>query len=107
MPVMEAYVDTTRAARYVEQLSKHFGHQPGGMRLLEDGPGGLLIDLGAATWRIQAGEDQLVLRIEAEDVERLGEASAHVAERIEQIGRRDGLVVRWQPVADRVPEDRR
>ena len=103
MPVMEAYVDTTRAARYVEQLSKHFAHQPGGMRLLENGEEGLLIDLGTATWRIRAEQDQLVLRVEADDLARLDEASAHVAERIEQLGRRDGLVVCWH----RIPKDRR
>jgi uncharacterized protein len=106
MPVIEAYVDTTRAARYVEQLSKHFAHRPGGMRLLENGPGQLLIDLGTATWRIEAQQNQLVLRLEAADAERLDEASKRVAERIEQLGRRDGLRVRWRPGGG-VPNDRR
>jgi hypothetical protein len=97
MPVREAYVDTARAARYVEQLSSHFAHQPGGMRLLAEKPGELLIDLGPATWRIVAEPDRLVLRVECADAGQLGEVSAHVAERVEQIGRRDGLRVEWQP----------
>jgi uncharacterized protein len=100
MPVREAYVGTARAARYVEQLSKHFAHQPGGMRLLEDGPGELLIDLGQAIWQIRAEHDGLAMRVEADDVERLDQASEHVAERLEQIGRRDDLRVRWQPRAE-------
>ncbi|TCO34059.1 hypothetical protein EV652_102124 [Kribbella steppae] len=98
MPVMEAYVATERAARYVEQLSSHFAHEPGGMRLLAQQPGELLIDLGPATWRIVAEPDRLVLRVEAADAARLDEVSAHVAERIEQIGRRDDLRVRWERV---------
>jgi hypothetical protein len=100
MPVMEGYVDTVRAARYVEQLSNHFAHQPGGMRLLEQKPGELLIDLGPATWRIVAEPDRLVLTVECPDTGQLAEVSAHLAERIEQIGRRDGLHVQWQPVPE-------
>jgi hypothetical protein len=99
MAVVEALVETDRAARYVEQLSRHFGHMPGGMRLLAETPEELVIDLGGATWRIRAEDSGLALRVEA-DAERLDEVSAHVAERIEQIGRRDGLAVRWQPGAD-------
>jgi len=34
MAVVQAYVGTPRAARYVEQLTSHFGHQPGGMKVL-------------------------------------------------------------------------
>lgn len=30
MLVCEAFVDTDRAKRYVDQLAKHFVHQPGG-----------------------------------------------------------------------------
>jgi hypothetical protein len=98
MPAMQAYVQTDRAGRYVEQLSSHFAHQPGGMRLLAEEPGELLIDLGGATWRIRAEADRLVLRVEAADEARLSEVSARVAERIESIGRRDALRVRWEAV---------
>ncbi|MEU4604594.1 DUF2218 domain-containing protein [Kribbella sp. NPDC023972] len=100
MPVLEAYVGTARAARYVEQLSSHFAHQPGGMRLLAEAPGELLIDLGPATWRIVAEQDRLVLRVEAADAGQLREVSDRVAERVEQIGRRDGLRVEWHSVGE-------
>jgi uncharacterized protein len=100
MAMVEARVGTTRAARYVEQLSSHFGHQPGGMKVLSSAPGELLIDLGEATWSIRAVDDELVLRLDAADADHLRETSAHVASRIEQIGRRDGLRVEWQPAAE-------
>jgi uncharacterized protein len=99
---VEAHVSTTRAERYVEQLSSHFAHQPGGMKLVSSEPGELVIDLGEATWRIRAEQDGLVLRVEA-DPARLDEVSAHVGERIEQIGRRDDLSVSWQPADDGQP----
>ena len=99
MAVVEAHVGTTRAERYVEQLSSHFAHQPGGMTLVSSEPGELVIDLGEATWRIRAEPDGLVLRVEA-DPARLDEVSAHVGERIEQIGRRDSLQVVWKSVGE-------
>ncbi|MEU4289373.1 DUF2218 domain-containing protein [Kribbella sp. NPDC026596] len=96
MAMVEARVGTPRAARYVEQLSSHFGHQPGGMKVLSSAPGELLIDLGEATWSIRALENELVLQVHADDPDHLRETSAHVGARIEQIGRRDGLQVRWR-----------
>jgi len=99
MPASEAHIKTTRAARYVEQLASHFSHEPGGMKLLSSAPGELLIDLGGqATWSLRATDHELVLRLEAPDATGLQELGPHVATRIEQIGRRDGLVVHWQPV---------
>jgi hypothetical protein len=100
MAVVEAHVATSRAARYVEQLGSHFGHEPGGMTVLASGPGELVIDLGGATWSLRAAEDELVLRVEADDAGVLDAMSARVAGRIEQIGRRDGLRVQWQPMVD-------
>lgn len=97
MTALEAYVTTTRAARYVEQLSSHFTHQPGGMRLLADDPERLLVDLNGVTWLIRAEDDRLLLRLEADDPTHLNDASAHVTQRIEQIGRRDDLRVTWHP----------
>ena len=96
MAVVEARVQTSRAARYLEQLTSHFAHQPGGMKILSSAPDELLIDLGRATWLSRAEPDQLILQVEAADAALLGEFSAHVATRIEQIGRRDGLQVHWQ-----------
>ena len=97
MVVVQAYVGTPRAARYVEQLTSHFGHQPGGMKVLASSPGELVIDLGEGTWTIRSAADELILQVEAADAARLDELSAHVAQRIEQIGRRDGLQVHWRP----------
>ena len=97
MAIVEARVGTPRAARYVEQLTSHFGHQPGGMKVLSSAPGELLIDLGEATWSIRALENELVLQVHADDPDHLRETSTHVAQRIEQIGRRDDLHVNWQP----------
>jgi hypothetical protein len=100
MPVIEGYAETARAARYVEQLGSHFGHGPGGMKVLSRAPGELVVDLGGATWTLRADPSGLALRVEAADAGLLSQFSARVGERVEQIGRRDGLVVRWQPAKD-------
>jgi hypothetical protein len=58
----------------------------------------LVVDLGTATWSVRAEAGELVLRVEADDVGELEQQSARVAQRVEQIARRDGLQVSWQPV---------
>jgi hypothetical protein len=100
MPSVEAVIGTDRATRYVEQLSRHFAHEPGGMRVLSQSPGELVVDLGGASWRTRAEQGGLVLRVEAGDAARLDDVSARVKERIEQIGRRDGLQVHWESTTD-------
>jgi hypothetical protein len=95
MPVLEGYADTARAARYLEQLSSHFAHEPGGMKVLMSNPGELVVDLGGATWSLRAEPDRLALRVEADDPSLLSRLGARVTERIEQIGRRDNLQIRW------------
>jgi len=97
MPSLEAYVETPRAARYVERLTSHFAHQPGGMKVLASAPGELLVDLGGATWSTRAAQDKLILRVDADDADTLRDLTAHVAGRIEQIGRCDNLEVHWRP----------
>jgi hypothetical protein len=92
-----AFVETSRAERYVEQFSRHFAHRPGGMTARSDDDGQLLIDLGGGTCRMQAEPDRLALRVEGPDAASLDAIKRKVAERVEQIGRRDGLVVHWQP----------
>ena len=49
MLVCEAFVDTDRAQRYVDQLAKHFVHQPGGILEQSQGDGQLLVDFGWGT----------------------------------------------------------
>ncbi|MGW6279446.1 DUF2218 domain-containing protein [Kribbella sp. NPDC055071] len=95
MPTVEAHVRTTRAARYVSQLARHFTHQPGGMTVLSSTPDELLIDLGGATWTLRATQDSLVLRVQADDPTHLSAMSRRVGDRIEQLGHRDGLRVNW------------
>lgn len=97
MVTSEALVTTGRADRYLEQFAKHFAHQPGGIRARRDGDGRLVIDFGAATCAMQATGEGLKLRAEASGVEELGGLQARLAGRIEQIGRRDGITVRWAP----------
>jgi hypothetical protein len=93
----EAFVETSRADRYVEQFSRHFAHRPGGMTARSDEVGRLLIDLGGGTCRMQAEPGRLALRVEGPDAAGLDAIKRKVAQRVEQIGRREGLVVRWQP----------
>jgi hypothetical protein len=100
MVSLEAFVDTSRADRYVEQFSRHFAHQPGGITAQSGDDGQLLIDVGGGTCRMRAEPRGLALRVEAPDTERLDAITRKVAARVEQVGRRDGLVVRWQPATD-------
>jgi hypothetical protein len=100
MASLEAFVDTSRADRYVEQFSRHFAHQPGGITAQSGDDGQLIIDVGGGTCRMRAEPRGLALRVEARDTERLDAITRKVAERVEQVGRREGLVVRWQPATD-------
>jgi hypothetical protein len=97
MVISEALVTTGRADRYLEQFAKHFDHQPGGIQARRDGDGRLVVDFGAATCTMQVTGEGLKLSAEAAEIEELGEVQARLAERIEQIGRRDGIAVRWMP----------
>jgi hypothetical protein len=96
MVTSQALVVTMRADRYLEQFAKHFAHQPGGIQARLD-EGCLLIDFGTATCAMEATVDGLRLRAEAAGVEELGGLQARLADRVEQIGRRDGITVRWTP----------
>ena len=97
MPAVEARVGTSRAERYLTQLTSHLSHGPGGLKVLSTTEDELVIDLGAATWTIRATSKELLLRVEADNAAELTQQSARVADRIEQIARRDALQVTWQP----------
>ncbi len=99
MPAAEAFVDTSRAGRYVTQLREHFAHQPTGMRAESDSDGHVLIDFGFGTLSIRAQPHGLHLRAEAPDPEKLGWVQRGATERLERIGHRDGLAVHWSPSA--------
>ncbi len=97
MVTSAALVATGRADRYLEQFAKHFAHQPGGIRARVDDAGCLVVDFGTATCTMEATGEGLKLSAEAAGVAELGGLQARLAERIEQIGRRDGFTVRWTP----------
>jgi len=97
MPVSEAFVDTDRAQRYLAQLGKHLAHGPGGIRAEFDGGRHLVAAVGTGTCSMRADSLGLRLRAEAPDAETLDQIQRGVAGQLEQIGRRDGLVVHWSP----------
>ncbi|MFF0344012.1 DUF2218 domain-containing protein [Kribbella sp. NPDC004875] len=97
MPAVEAHLETPRADRYLAQLTSHLSHGPGGLRVVSTSAEKLVVDLGTATWSVRATSEQLILRVEADDAGALEQQSARVADRVEQIGRRDGLRISWTP----------
>lgn len=99
MLTAEASVPTDRAGRYLEQLCQHLeqiaqAHPQAPVRVEWSGEAGR-ISLGAATCALRADEYALTLRAEAPDDASLQEIQRRVAQRLEQIGRRDGLAVSW------------
>lgn len=97
MPAVEARLATPRAERYLTQLTSHLSHGPGGLKVLSTSADELVIDLGTATWTVRTTPAELVLRVDAADAATLDQQSARVGHRVEQIARRDGLQVTWQP----------
>ena len=98
MPALEAHLDTERAERYLTQLTSHLSHGPGGLTVVSAAATELVIDLGTATWTIRSTPGQLLLHLQADSPADLEQQSVRVAHRIEQIARRDGLQVSWQPI---------
>ncbi len=111
----EARVATERAARYLAQLGRHAdrmgrsalagrltrahgGGTPPAVRHAEASGSRGTIDLGWGRCLLEATEDTLVLRAEAEDEEQLRRVQDGVAARLETIGRRDRLTVVWHRV---------
>ena len=97
MPALEAHVDTPRADRYLTHLTSHLSHGPGGLAIVSESAGQLVVDLGTATWTIRSTPEQLILHLDAVDPDALDQQSARVSHRVEQLARRDGLEVTWQP----------
>ncbi len=106
-------VVTDRAGRYLAQLCEHLDqltarpgmHGPAGRH--DGGPPGLhrvewtaghgVVVFERATVTLTAAADELTVRVEAEDGQVLERVEHALSERIEAIGRRDGLVVRaWR-----------
>lgn len=107
MLTAEAIVETDRAGRYLTQLCRHagqmrahVGHRPGGHEPPEVEDVELSGDRGVLTLAIgrcvmEAGPAALTLTAEAEDEESLARIKSLITARLEKIGRRDGLQVRW------------
>lgn len=113
MATAEARIETTRAQRYLAQLSDHLGHmgrggitprhgQQGGVHeqpavhRAEHGDryGEFVFDWG--TCKLLALDDALIIRADAADEEDLKHAQAMIGYRIETIGRREHLTVTWR-----------
>jgi cytochrome P450 len=106
-----ARVPTDRAGRYLAQLCRHaaqlghfdrherHGHAPAGTPIAardeRSGREGS-IEFSWGCCILQATDDSLILRAEADSQERLQRIQDGIAARLERIGRRDGLAVTWQ-----------
>lgn len=130
MLTSEARIPTTRASRYLAQLCKHTGqlgqlghrmpHRPrahGDARhdghTSDDGPPNVqhsdwsdtegTIDFGQGRCGLRATDDALLLRVEADSPQQLQRIQTGIARRLERIGRRDELVVRWSQAPPDAP----
>lgn len=95
MPTSEAFVVTDRAHRYVAQLRSHFAHEPRGISAKSESDEHLFADFGWGTCSMRAQPQGLLLHAEAPDADKLDRIKRGVTVRLEQMGRRDALAVRW------------
>jgi hypothetical protein len=117
MPAAEARVQTGDAGRYLIRLCQHVGkmrshlgywrrsHSDGGappeIRSAEwsDTSGIVVLSLGQCTLR--AADGTLTIRAEASTPENLTRMQELISRRLESFGRRERLMVTWQPALDR------
>lgn len=118
----QARVTTDRAGRYLIQLCSHTGqlrhghlrtlrsHTRGGaqappeVRGVEGDETNAVISFDRGRCVLTATGDALIVRAEASDPDQLRRIQDGVARRLERIGRRDRLVVDWDPVAPGTPD---
>jgi cytochrome P450 len=116
-----ARVPTDRASRYLVQMCRHAGqlshlagkesrgHAPAdaprvARAELSGSEGSIEFPWGRCT--LQATDDSLILRAEADHQEQLERIKEGIAHRLQTIGRHDGLAVTWQQVShDPNPDD--
>jgi len=104
MLIAEASVETERSRRYLVQLCRHVSlaaqKHPQMRANVEwsDERGEISFGSGRCTLRADLGV--LTLRAEAPDEATLHQLEQRVADRLEQIGRRDHLTVTWTPPED-------
>ena len=87
----EARVSTTRASRYLGQLCKHFEHRIPATYSTEHGR----LEFEVGVCHLDAADDVLILRAEAEDEERLGRLENVVGRHLERFAFRDRPEIRW------------
>jgi len=101
MLIAQARVATERSSRYLVQLCRHLNlvaqKHPQMQAHVEwsDDRGTISFSWGRCTLRADPGV--LTLRAEAPDEESLQQLEQRVADRLEQVGRRDRLTVTWTP----------
>ena len=113
MPASEATVETGHPGRYLTQLCQHAskmgasrlhrprGHVGGGeppeIRHAEWSATDGTVTLNWGQWTMHAAPGALTLHAEADTGENLRRIQDLVTARLEKIGRRDHLAVKWQP----------
>jgi hypothetical protein len=120
MLIAEAVVETARPSRYLVQLCRHAnqvgrhlmhrpradeGHAPPQVRHVEWSDSHGTVELSVGRWTLQATANTLTLRAEAANDEDLQRIQSLLAERLEQIGRRDLPTVTWQRLDAPTPDD--
>jgi hypothetical protein len=101
MLTAEARVNTERSTRYLVQLCRHVHlvaqRHPQLQAHVEWSDDRGVISFGWGRCTLRADPGVLTLRAEAPDEERLHQLQQRVADRLEQVGRRDRLTVTWTP----------
>ena len=104
MLIAEASIETERPSRYLVQLCRHLSQvaqrHPQMQAHVEWSDDRGVISFGQGRCTLRADPGVLALRAEAPDEETLHQLEQRVAERLEQVGRRDRLTVAWTPPRD-------
>jgi len=99
MLIAEASVETESSSRYLVQLCRHVDHvaqtRPEMQARVEWSDDRGVISFGSGRCTLRADLGVLRLRAEAPDEESLHQLEQRVANRLQQVGRRDRLTVTW------------
>jgi len=101
MVIAEARVATGRSSRYLVQLCRHIRlvaqARPQMQAHVEWSDDRGVISFGWGRCTLRADPGMLALRAEAPDEDSLYQLAQRIADRLEQVGRRDRLTVTWTP----------
>lgn len=104
MLIAEARVATERSGRYLVQLCQHINKvgraHPQMQTHVEWSDDRGVISFGWGRCTLRADPGVLTLRAEASDEEGLHRLQQRIADRLEQVGRRDRLTVIWRSPQD-------